>query len=103
VSSIAGFLPLDEIVGLANAGTLIAFIAVAACLVVMRSRAPELPRKFRVPLAPVIAFIAVIGCAYLFWSLPTLTKTRFLIWNAIGIVVYFLWARRNSVLERSSA
>jgi len=101
VSVIAGFLPLGEIVELANAGTLIAFIAVAVCLVVMRWRAPDVSRKFRVPLALLVAIVAVGGCAYLFWSLPTLTKTRFLVWNAVGIVVYLTWAHRNSVLARS--
>jgi APA family basic amino acid/polyamine antiporter len=101
VAIIAGFLPLTQIVELANAGTLIAFIAVACCMVVMRSRAPEQARTFRVPLAPLIAIIAVLGCAYLFWSLPTVTKTRFCLWNVIGIGVYLLWARRNSLLERN--
>src|SRR3954469_17776132 len=77
VSVIAGLLPLDEIVGLANAGTLVAFIAVATCMLVMRSRAPDQMRTSRGPIAPVGATIAILGCAYLFWSLPTLTKTRF--------------------------
>ena len=103
VSIIAGLLPLAEIVGLANAGTLIAFIAVAVCMLVMRSRAPDHARTFRVPVAPVVATVAVLGCAYLFWSLPTLTIVRFVVWNAIGIVVYLLWARRSSVLGRLPA
>ncbi len=100
VAIIAGFLPLSQIAELANAGTLVAFIAVAICMVVMRSRAPDKPRTFRAPLAPVLAIVAVVGCAYLFWSLPTLTIQRFVAWNVIGVVVYLLWARRNSVLAR---
>ena len=38
---VAGFVRLDEIAALANAGTLLAFIAVGACMMVLRRRAPD--------------------------------------------------------------
>ena len=47
VGAIALFFPLDEIVALANAGTLVAFSAVALCMLILRRRSPELPRGFR--------------------------------------------------------
>jgi APA family basic amino acid/polyamine antiporter len=100
-SALAGIARLDEIAALANAGTLIAFVAVAACMLVLRKRDPHRPRVFRTPLAWVVGPLAILGCAYLFSSLPTRTQLWCLLWNAFGIVVYFVYARRASVLARA--
>jgi APA family basic amino acid/polyamine antiporter len=99
VAAIAGFFRLDEIAELANAGTLLAFIAVAVCMMILRRRSPELPRVFRCPQPYLIGTLAVLGCAYLIYSLPTTTLTRFLIWNLIGIAVYFAYSRGRSLLH----
>jgi APA family basic amino acid/polyamine antiporter len=32
-------------------------------------------------------------------GLPLLTWIRFFVWLAIGLVIYFVFGRRNSVLE----
>ena len=95
VSVIAGLLPIDEIAALANAGTLVAFVAVAICMMVLRRRAPDMPRKFRTPLWALVGAIAVLGCAYLFFSLPAKTQLYFLCWNVLGVVIYFAYARPN--------
>jgi APA family basic amino acid/polyamine antiporter len=101
VATIAGFLPLQRIAEVANAGTLVAFIAVAVCMLVLRNKAPNAPRPFRTPAATFVAWAAILGCAYLFVSLPGVTKLTFVIWNAIGIVVYFIYARFQSALARA--
>ena len=59
-----------------------------------------MPRKFRTPLWALVGAIAVLGCAYLFFSLPHKTQLWFLAWNAVGIVVYLAYSRRNSVLAK---
>ena len=102
VAALAGVARLDEIAALANAGTLAAFVAVAVCLLVLRVRDPARPRVFRTPLAWILAPVAIGGCLYLFWSLPHRTQLWFLAWNVLGVVVYFLYSRRNSVLARAS-
>jgi APA family basic amino acid/polyamine antiporter len=99
VAIIAAFLPLREIAELANAGTLVAFIAVAVCMMKLRHEAPTQPRLFRAPLAWVIGPLGIAGCAYLFVSLPFATIWRFFAWNAIGLLIYFLYARRRSLLN----
>ncbi|GFE81719.1 amino acid permease [Steroidobacter agaridevorans] len=101
VAIIAGFLPLQRIAEVANAGTLVAFIAVAVCMLVLRKQAPNAPRPFRTPAYTIVAWAAIVGCAYLFVSLPGVTKLTFVIWNAIGIVVYFVYARYQSALARA--
>jgi basic amino acid/polyamine antiporter, APA family len=95
VSVLAGLVPLDEIAALANAGTLVAFIAVSACMLVMRRRDPERARIFRTPFAWVVGPAAILGCLYLFWSLPARTHHFFLMWNLVGIVLYLVWSRRR--------
>ena len=93
VAAIAGFAPIDAIAALANAGTLAAFTAVSVCMLVMRRRAPEAKRTFRTPLAPLVGTVAIAGCIYLFFSLPTRTEVFFLGWNLIGLLVYFVYGR----------
>ena len=100
VAALAGVARLDEIAALANAGTLVAFIAVSVCLLVLRKREPDRARGFRTPLAWVVAPLAILGCAYLFWSLPQKTQLYFLAWNVVGFVLYVAYARRNSLLGR---
>lgn len=101
VALVAGFFRLDEIAELANAGTLIAFIAVAGCMMVLRRRAPDLPRVFRCPQPYVVGSLAVLGCLYLLASLPTKTLERFALWNLAGLVFYFLYGRSRSLLTRT--
>ena len=96
---LAGLLPLDELASLANAGTLVAFAAVGLCLIVLRRTDPDRPRLFRVPMAPLVGVVCIIGCVVFFLSLRQITHVSFLIWNAIGLVIYFAWSMRNSRLS----
>lgn len=97
VAILAGFIPLDELAALANAGTLAAFTAVSVCMLIMRRRAPDAPRTFRTPMPWVVGGIAVLGCIYLFLSLPSKTQLWFGVWNVAGLAVYFLYARNKAV------
>jgi len=99
VALIAAFVPLQNIAAVANAGTLIAFIAVAVCMMVTRKTHPQHPRMFGPIATWIIGIVAVLGCLYLFHSLQTRTKISVLIWNAVGLAIYLLWARRRSLLE----
>ena len=97
VAVFAGFLPIDAIAALANAGTLTAFVAVSVCMLVMRKRAPEAHRPFRAPAAWVVGAFAILGCLYLFASLPTTTQLWFLVWNIVGLALYLVsYAVRRS-------
>ncbi len=100
IALVAGFFRLDEIAELANAGTLIAFVAVGACLMVLRRTAPEAPRLFRCPTPYLVGTGAILGCLYLLYSLPAATLLRFLGWNAIGLVAYVAYGRRHSIARR---
>jgi len=98
VAAVAGFFRLDEIAELSNAGTLLAFICVSVCVMVLRVTRPDVPRLFRCPQVWIVAPLAVAGCLYFMASLPPITVARFLAWNALGIVIYLLYGRRRSLL-----
>jgi len=101
VAAVAGFFRLDEIAELANAGTLVAFIAVGICLIVLRKKAPDLPRVFRCPAPYLVGSLAVLGCLYLLFSLPGMTLVRFLGWNILGILVYLAYGRARSMARHN--
>ncbi|MFL6751909.1 MAG: amino acid permease [Sphingomicrobium sp.] len=103
VGILAGLVPLNDLVALANAGTLTAFIAVCAAMLTMRRRDPGAKRLFRTPLPWVTGLIGILGCAYLFYSLPRYTQQWFVLWNAAGLVLYFLFAARSAHRTRSEA
>ncbi|MDZ4373955.1 MAG: amino acid permease [Phenylobacterium sp.] len=100
-AAISGFMPLGEIAALANAGTLAAFIATAAAVMVLRRRAPHLDRPFVTPAVWVIAPLAIAGCLYLFTSLTAKTIIFFFAWNVLGIVVYLAYGRTRSRLAEA--
>jgi APA family basic amino acid/polyamine antiporter len=100
VAVLAGLTPISSVAELANIGTLFAFICVAIGAWVLRHTRPEWKRGFRVPLIPVVAIGTLLSCGYLMISLPHVTIQRFLIWMALGIVVYFLYGIRHSVLGK---
>lgn len=93
VALAAGFFRLDEIAELANAGTLLAFVTTAASMMVLRRTASTVPRVFRCPAPNLVGTLAILGCLYLFLSLPSLTIQRFLMWNALGFAIYLLLQR----------
>lgn len=101
IAAVAGVFRLDEIAELANAGTLLAFIAVGACLMILRRTAPDATRLFRSPTPYLVGTLAILGCLYLLFSLPTTTIVRFLIWNLIGLGIYFAYGRRHSLMARA--
>lgn len=103
VALLAGLVPLNDLVALANAGTLTAFIAVCAAMLTMRRREPDAKRLFNAPLPWVTGAIGILGCAYLFYSLPRYTQIWFVLWNVVGLVIYFLFAARSADQARSSA
>jgi basic amino acid/polyamine antiporter, APA family len=97
VGALAGVVPLDELAALANAGTLTAFAAVALCMLIMRQRAPDAERRFRTPLAWPVGLVAILGCAYLFYSLPPSTQLYFALAQFAGLGLYLAYGARHSV------
>lgn len=99
--ALAGLFPLDLIAALANAGTLCAFVATIACVAVMRIREPNRQRAFKAPVWQLLTLVGIPGCIWLFTTLSNLTIELFFAWNALGLVIYFLFSRRSSQLAKA--
>jgi len=98
-ATIAAFVPLNVLAELINIGTLSAFTLISIAVLVLRRTRPELPRAFRCPGMPVVPLLSVGFCLFLMAHLQALTWIAFLTWLGIGLLVYFLYARRNAVLH----
>ena len=100
-SIFAGLIPLSSIAALANAGTLAAFVAVCAAMLTLRRREPYRERRFRTPLPWVVGLVGILGCFYLFYSLPNRTQLFFFGAQAIGLVLYLIYG--HGAAERARA
>jgi APA family basic amino acid/polyamine antiporter len=99
-SVFAGLIPLASIAALANAGTLAAFVAVCAAMLTLRRREPNAERKFRAPVPWVVGIVGIVGCLYLFYSLPDRTQLFFLTAQVIGLVLYAIYGSRAAERAR---
>ncbi|QKT08134.1 amino acid permease [Gordonia sp. X0973] len=100
VALVAGFFPIDRLEEMVNVGTLFAFVVVAGAVMVLRRSRPDLPRGFVVRGGPVVPVLAIVTCVWLMLNLSALTWIRFLVWMALGFVVYFAYGSRHSMVGR---
>ncbi|PYQ60832.1 MAG: amino acid permease [Acidobacteria bacterium] len=99
----AGLLPLDALLLLTNIGTLFAFVIVCAAVLIMRRIYPNAERPFRCPWVPFIPIMGVLSCLMLMFSLPWDNWVRLFGWMAIGLVIYFSYGRKHSVMALNLA
>jgi APA family basic amino acid/polyamine antiporter len=98
---IAAVVPLGVLAELINIGTLAAFCLVSVAVIVLRRTRPDLPRAFRCPGVPLVPGLAIAFCVALMTFLSKTTWIAFGIWLVIGLVVYFAYSRRHSLLNDS--
>ncbi|WP_297428299.1 amino acid permease [Clostridium sp.] len=96
---IAGFIPLDIIVEFLSTGTLLGFIAVSLAVIVLRKTMPDFKRVFRTPGVPFTPIVSIICCIVLLCGLKLITWIGFIVWLLIGLIVYFVYGRKHSVLQ----
>jgi len=92
----------NEIYDLTNIGTLCAFAIVCIGVLVLRFRAPNQPRPFRVPGVWFVSIAGALACLYVMKGLPVTAWERFGWWLALGIAIYFVYGYRHSRLRRGA-
>jgi basic amino acid/polyamine antiporter, APA family len=100
VAVIGGLVDLETLVHLVSIGTLFAFVLVSLGVLVLRRTRPDLPRAFRTPAVLLVSVVSALLCLYLMLNLTGGTWVRFLVWMAIGLVVYAAYGRHHSRLAR---
>ena len=99
-SLIAGAFPLALLGQLVSIGTLLAFVIVCAGVWYLRVKEPDRPRPFRTPAVPLVPILGIVACVGMMLGLPGDTWLRLAVWLVIGLVIYFLYGRHHSLLQR---
>jgi len=99
---LAGVFPIRAVADLTNIGILSAFVVVCLAVILFRYTRPDTPRSFRLPFMPVVPAFGVLASLFLIWQLHWETWVRFGIWLLIGLVIYFAYGRKHSLLDPDS-
>lgn len=100
IAVLAGVFPLGVLGDLVAMGTLLAFTTVCIGVLVLRRTRPDLPRAFRVPMAPVVCVLGAAACSWLFLRVFEDNWRWMSGWLVVGFLVYFAYGYRNSALRK---
>ncbi|CAG8505178.1 10449_t:CDS:2 [Ambispora gerdemannii] len=104
VAVLAAIFPIAVLAEMTSVGTLFAFFLVHIGVMILRIKAPEIPRQFKAPGGTY--FVPIVGALLTVLLLATATKPsieRLFGWMAIGLLIYAFYGRRNSKLARRAA
>jgi APA family basic amino acid/polyamine antiporter len=97
---ITAFTPINLLFNMVNIGTLLAFVIVCAAVFMLRMTRPEADRPFRCPAVYLIAPLGILVNLLMMLFLPLETWVRLGGWLLIGLVIYFGYGFRHTVMAR---
>lgn len=100
IALLAALFPLDILGDMTSMGTLIAFAAVCAGVLILRRTQPDLPRPFRIPFAWPICISGILSCLVLLSTMSAHNWMLMAIWTGIGFAIYFAYGYRHSFLAK---
>lgn len=100
VALVACLFDIDVLSDMVNIGTLSAFLLVALSVPIMRAKRPDVKRGFSMPGNPWVPLLVALANLWLMLNLSVLTWIRFLVWLALGFLIYFGYGYRHSRLGR---
>lgn len=91
-------LPIEGVAAVANLLFILLFVALNCAVIKLRKDRPEIARPYKVPLFPFLNLGAIAG--YIVVAIPLFSVsawgvTIFVIWFFIGVLVWFLFAKKN--------
>lgn len=101
VALFSALVPVRVVGEMTSIGTLFAFILVCIGVWILRYTAPTLVRSFKLPAMPLIPVLGIITCTLMMVTLPGPTWIRLLVWLGIGLIVYFRFSIKNSLIRKS--
>ncbi|MBA3664856.1 MAG: amino acid permease [Bacteroidetes bacterium] len=100
ISLVAALTPIDKVSQMCSMGTLLAFAMVCVAVMILRYKKPELDRPYRTPAVYLVGCLGVGFNIFLMCFVRKETWIAFIIWGITGIIVYFLYSKRNSNLNK---
>ena len=100
ISIVASVTPIDKVSEMCSMGTLLAFAMICVAVWMLRVKQPQLERPFKVKFLPLVSILGVSFNVTLMCFVRPDTWIAFLCWSALGILVYFLYSRKNSHLNQ---
>lgn len=101
VGLFAAFIPGDIVGDMTSIGTLFAFILVCISVIVLRKTEPDMKREFKTPFVPFVPILGVLVCLAMIYGLGWTNWLRLGVWLVIGLVIYFTYGKKNSVLNNT--
>ena len=92
----SGIFAISDAADLSNIGTLFAFALVSLGVIILRRTQPERKRVFQVPFVPWFPLISIVLCGGLMTGLTVITWLRFVVWLALGLMIYIFYSRHRS-------
>ena len=99
ISVVAALTPIDKVSEMCSMGTLLAFAMISLAVMVLRIKQPNLERPFKTPAIFIVGPLGALFNFGLMYFVRPETWIAFLCWSALGILVYFLYSRKNSHLN----
>ena len=103
VGFFAAFVPGDIVGDMSSIGTLFAFILVCAGVIILRKTDPDMPRQFKTPLVPLVPILGILFCLAMIAGLGWTNWLRLIVWLAIGLVIYFVYSKKNSKMNKTES
>jgi len=96
-----GALPIDILGELTSVGTLFAFVLVSLGVLILRIKRPDIPRAFKVPGGTyLVPICGALSSSALIYTATTHTLIRLVAWMALGMIIYFAYGYKHSVLRK---
>ena len=92
------FMDLNLSAELCNFGTFTSFIIICIAVLILRKTEPLRPRPFKVPFCPWFPILGILTCLALMYckfSAKATSAFYFIIWLAIGVVIYAAYSYRS--------
>jgi APA family basic amino acid/polyamine antiporter len=100
VSIVSALTPIDNVSEMCSMGTLLAFSMISIAVLVLRVKQPHLDRPFKTPAIYIIGPLGALFNIALMYFVRLDTWISFICWSSLGILVYFLYSRKNSHLNQ---
>lgn len=101
VGLFGGFVPGSVAGDLTSIGTLFAFVLVCVGIIIMRKSDPNIERPFRTPWVPFVPIAGIVVCSAMIVSLPGQTLLSAFLWMIVGLIIYYLYSKKHSVIRNN--